>query len=96
MFLTISAKTQNRITEHIHFVTGIDQEFCDPTTNNFSHDHLSNLFFKSVDFVITMFEVADLRFHRFDNRLNFSHAFILNGTIEIVFFFREVRCCPQT
>ena len=48
-----------------------------------------HLFSKSVSFVITMFEGADLRLHRFEDRLNFPRHQLLGGAFEVPF---SLRC----
>ena len=53
------------------------------------------LFSKSVVFVITMFYVADLRLHRFEDRLNVQHFHVLDGALGVLIVFAEV-CCPHT
>ena len=55
-----------------------------------------HLFSKSVLFVIAMFEGADLRLHRFEDRLNFPHHQLLDGAFEVSFVFAVENCCPHT
>ena len=49
-----------------------------------------HLFVESMDFVITNFAVADLRLHRFEDRLNFQNVPVLDDALELLIVFAEV------
>ena len=69
----------------------IQQRTISPMTN------LSNPPVRRVmDFVITTFEVADLRLHCFEDRLSLLNFQNLDDAIEIVFVSAEINFCPHT
>ena len=56
-----------------------------------------HLFGKPIDILITQFDAANLRQHRFEDRLNLLHFFhIGDDAFEIVFVFTEVHRCAHT
>ena len=97
MILSFSDKTLIRFTEkkrvwaELRSNPVIWQQIISPMTTCPIH-----LYSKSVLFVITMFEGADRRLHRFEDRLNFPHHQHLDGAFEVPFVFAVVYCCPRT